>query len=232
MTNQWQLKLGAMGVLHPSDGSLSCLVVEGWKEVNDQTLSEAYPAETELLRQGTLTQAVYLIDRGLIKLVQMEPDGRETVVGVRGPGWLLGATSVILQKPYPVTAVTLTRCHLRRVPADEFRYLLNTNSQFSWYVYRMHSREVPDRVEGFISARHRLEHLLWELVSAQDEIELQKPVRLRLPLKQWEVAKVIASKPASVSQLLNQLEEEGVLRRDEGWLIISDPDRLWHPMNS
>jgi CRP-like cAMP-binding protein len=47
-----------------------------------------------------------------------------------------------------------------------------------------------------------------------------------VPLKHWEVAQLIAVTPAYLSRLFNQLELEGVIRRDRKAFAIPDLRRL------
>jgi DNA-binding HxlR family transcriptional regulator len=67
-----------------------------------------------------------------------------------------------------------------------------------------------------------------ELNFLTDEIKQQNPLRLQLLLKKSEVARLIAVAPQYLSELLRQLENEGILRREKGWLIVLDRERLWH----
>jgi len=216
-----------------SEGAVAALAAEGWEMAFSLAPAQVYPAAIELYQQGSPAQEVYFIDRGLVKLIYLEQDGRELIVDLRSPGWLLGAASAIVQKPHSVTAVTLTRCHLRHIPADLFLSLLKSDTQLSWQLHQMHSHEVCDQVSrvvqlGCLSARHRLEHLLWQLISALELNGAQKDVRLQLPLKHQEIAELIVVTPAYLSRLFNQLEKEGSLQRKKGWLIIPNPEVLWH----
>jgi len=220
-------------ILRPNDGPVARLAADGWETAFSLAPSQGYPAAIELFQQGSPAQEVYFVDRGLVKLIHLEQDGRELIVDLRSPGWLLGAASVIAQKPHAVTAVTLTKCHLRHLPAQLFLSLLKADAQLSWQLHQMHSREVCDQVTrvvqlGCLSARHRLENLLWQLISALELSGLQREVRLQLPLKHQEIAELIVVTPAYLSRLFSQLEAENILQRKKGWLVISDPQALWH----
>jgi len=209
------------------------LAAECWQEIAELASSQAYPAATELFQQGSPAREVYFIGRGLVKLIRLDPQGHELIINLRAPGWLLGAASVVVQKSHPVTAVTLTKCHLYRISAQVLLQLAKTDAQFSWQLQQLHSREVFEQAArvmqlGCLSAQQRLEQLLWQLVSAQERNELHKDIRLQLPLKQWEMAQLIAITPPYLSELFNHLERDGILRREKGWFIIPDPQRLWH----
>lgn len=199
---------------------------------------QRYPASVELYPQGSPPLDVYFIEQGLVKLIRTEEDGRTLIVNLRFPGNLLGDTSVISGRLNPFTAVTLIPSAIRRIPADAFCHLLLTDVRFSWYTHQIQSRVSFDDAArvvqlGCMTARQRLEQLLWQLISTQaQKLPQQQGVRLEMSLKHWEVAGLIAVAPAYLSRLLNQLEQDGTLRRRSGWLIIQDPQKLWHDSDS
>lgn len=206
--------------------------VDHWAEIDALAPVQAYPPGVNLYLQGSPPQEVYLIESGLIKLSRFEEDGRELIIDLRFPGWLLGTNSVLLQKMYPATAVTVTRCNMRRIPAGIFEHLVRTNPDLSWRVHQMHSRELYSQVNrvsmlGCLTARQRLEQLLWQLSSLEPAAPPTQ-LRIQLPLKGHEIARWIAITPAYLCRLFEQLEADGLLRRNKGWLIIPDPQKLWH----
>jgi CRP-like cAMP-binding protein len=217
----------------PSTSGFNAQTTDYWNEIVSTAPSHIYPPGTELFRQSSSAGDVYFLDSGLVKLVRTEPDGQELIVGLRSPGWILGAAPVIAKKQYPVTATTIISSSLRLVSSKLFCELLRSSPAFSWKLHEIQSLELLDAVSrlaqiGSCSARNRLEQLLWQLVSALEVKIDGKAVRLQLPLKQWEIAELIAVTPAYLSRLFDQLEKEGVIHRRKGWFIITSPTALWH----
>jgi len=196
--------------------------------------SHVYPATIELYRQGSHAEEVYFINRGLLKLVRMERDGHELIIDLRPEGWLLGTASVITKQQHPVTAITLSESVVQRIPAEVFSGLLRTNTQFSLQVHQMQSHEAIDQIAhmGRISclpAQERLADLLWELAHAlQLTTASSGEVLLRLPLKHWELAQLIAVTPEYLSRMLKKMQRHGILRQNKGFMIIQDVEKLWH----
>ncbi len=183
------------------------------------------PAGTELFRQGAMPREAYFIEQGMIKLIHLTEGGQGLIVGLRFPGWLLGAESIILRRPYPVTATVLNECRFRAITAESIISLMNADAKFSWYLQQVHSCEVYDQFDrlvglGCFSARNRLEKLLWQLISTQQVDNLSDEVRLRLPLKHWEIAQLIAVTPQHLSLILKQMQKEGIIRREKGWVTV------------
>lgn len=209
------------------------LIAEGQRIFSRLFPPQGFPAGVEISKQGAISDSVYCIDSGLVKVASLFETGREIIVSLRSTSGLLGAASVILQKPNPVHATTLTYCQLRRSPAEAFLTLVTSNIAFAYLIQQALSREVYEQITpivelGCCSARQRLERFLWMLVSGMRDPESHEEVSLRMPLRHWEAAQVLAITPAYFSRLLNQLEEEKILHRKKGVLIIPAPQNLWH----
>ena len=192
---------------------------------------QLYPPGVALLKQGQNCREVYLIEKGLVKLIHSSHKGKEFIIGIRSPGRVLGANSIILDVAYPATAVTLTHCNLVRVPAGMFLQSLASDPSLSTYVQYEESR---DAYEGMVklcglaclSARERLEQLLCELALALTHLDGEKPARFRLPLKHWEMAELISVTPQHLCKLLKELQREGVLEVSKGHLVLNHPHGL------
>lgn len=78
---------------------------------------QSYPSGTDIYREDTLAEVVYVIERGIVKLSRIELDGKERIVSLRSRYWLLAAPSVFLGIPHCYTATTVTPCHLRPIIA-------------------------------------------------------------------------------------------------------------------
>lgn len=201
--------------------------------INGLAPSHVYPATIELYRQGSPADDVYFINRGLVKLVRMERDGHELIIDLRARGWLVGTTAVITKQQHPVTAITLSESVIQRIPAEVFSDLLRTNPEFSLHVHQMQSHEAIDHITHMariscLPARERLADLLWELVHALELPNSSEEVLLRLPLKHWELAQLIAVTPEYLSRLLKKMQQEGIVRQNKGFMIIQNLKKLWH----
>ncbi len=192
--------------------------------------AEGYPPGLMIFRQGESPRYVYLIEQGMVKLVRVNEEGQALILGLRTPGWILGATSALLEKAYIVTAETVTACRLRRMWVGEFRDRIRTDGSLFWRVLQMQAHEVYQHLAQAAGLKHRearrrLEQVLWELAQVQGCTEGE--VRVRCPLRYWELAQVVAVTPSYLSQLLGELEREGVVRRERGWIVIRDVRGLW-----
>ncbi len=187
--------------------------------------SRTYPARYTFFSQGEGVEDVLYLEHGLVKLVRGNQDGREErIIGLRADGWVIGAAAAILDEPYVATAVTVVPSRIARVAATEFRRRLQTDHELSAAVHRMHAREVYNELtqvtESSISARSRLEHLLRNLASLEPP-KGSGEIHVQMPLRQWEVAQIVGVAPPYLCQLMAEMEEDGILRRERGAVVLT-----------
>jgi CRP-like cAMP-binding protein len=168
-----------------------------------------------------------------VKLTRTESDGKPVIVGLRRTGWLLAAAP-LLGENYASTAETVTRSKLCFVPLEKFRYSMETNALLSQWVTMIFSKEVYSSVisiseRSCLSGRQRLEKFLREIIQNLNVGNTDKPVKIPIPLKHWELAQLLALTPQHLSRLIRQMENEGILLRKSGWLVLCEPKKLWHP---
>jgi CRP-like cAMP-binding protein len=192
---------------------------------------QKYPAGVEILLQGQAAHTLYLVDFGLIKLVHFGSNGDTLLTDLCGPGDLVGGGSSILRTLSPVAAVTATACELFPIPTELFCRLLQSDTDLSWTFHRyqaMTANRYMLRLAHFgcYSARNHFEHFLWSICTMPDLFTPDK--KLHLPLKLWEIAQFLGITPSYLSRLLKALERDGLIQRDNGWIKVSNADKLWH----
>ena len=197
----------------------------GWSPVH------IWPAGADIFQQGTPANTIYFIECGLVKLTRQEPNGRVAIIYLRTRHWLLGAASVLQNKPFVTTATTVTQCRLRGISSTNFLNLMKTDAEFSLQICRMLSKELRDQAIrlgqlGCVSAKNRLENFLCELIRQHEMAECQEPIELQLQLRGEELAQLIAISPEHLCRLLKKMEEKGLIKRDKEMLIIKNPVRF------
>jgi CRP-like cAMP-binding protein len=169
--------------------------------------------------------------------MRSEDNGRELILSLKFPGSLLGAAAAIHVKPHPFSAVAVTSCKLTRLSAETFLDLVAADTQLASSLHEMLSAEILDQTARLsqiacLPARHRLEQLLWQLASERSVDGGKPEPKFQLPLRYWEAAQLLAITPPYLSRLLAELEQEGVIGRSKGWIVVRQPARLWHAQDS
>jgi CRP-like cAMP-binding protein len=191
---------------------------------------QTYPAHATIFLQDTPANTVYLVEHGVVKLVRVAPNGHHVITGLRRRHWMIGAPSVLLEKPYSFTGITLVPSSLRVIPAKDFLDLAKENKQFSWYLLQMLSRKIFNhmkKVEAMscMSAQERLERFLCDMIDELNPVGAE-PASVSLPLNNKELAQLLAITPEHLCRVLKKMENKGIIRRDNGILTVTDPESL------
>ena len=210
---------------HPSDSLAASLEFRG------RGVVRSYPSRSELFQQGTPADDVYFVHEGMVKLVWGEAGGKQTILGLRRDGCLIGVPAVVTGEPCPTSAVTLVPSIMERISAQKFLQRLQTDPDFAWQIHQIQSREVHEQLNWLgemacCSARSRLRRVFSRLTEGSKVQKEGAHSRVQLPLKQREVAELIAVTPEHLSRLLHELSKDGLPHLQDGWIVIPDTQSL------
>ena len=79
---------------------------------------------------------------------------------------------------------------------------------------------------GITPAKERLKKILYEMILEQEPTVLQKQIHIHLPLMHKELAQLIAVTPEHFCRLLREMEQQGIIKRNKGLVIVKDPSIL------
>jgi CRP/FNR family transcriptional regulator len=185
------------------------------------TLS-TYPAGTTLFRQGERPQELLIIERGELELVY-ETRSERLVVQILYPGSSVDHLAILLDIPYPYSAVTLSEATLLRLRLDTVRTLeeLFPGIAFRWLRLLAHAL---DRAHQRLlemagkSALEQVSHLL-----LHESVERDEPV---VELTQEELAATLALSRQTVSRALHDLAHEDVIKQERRRIRLLDLEKL------
>ncbi len=191
-----------------------------------------YPARTEIVKQDTPANIVYLIEHGLVKLVRENSKGNKVIIGLRHRNWLLGAPTILLDRPYNFTVIALLPTMLREIPKEDFLEHIKKDERFSQHVQRALSQQVFDMMKWVeamkcLSAENRLMRFLAQTVREMEPCGLDKPDGFALPLSNQELAQLLMITPEHLCRVLKKIENKGLIRHAKASLVVTDPARLF-----
>jgi CRP/FNR family transcriptional regulator, cyclic AMP receptor protein len=125
----------------------------------------AYPKGNILFHHDDPCSAAYLIVSGRVKLTVADDDGREYALEVFGPGDICGFIATLDDGPHTGTAITLSACHIARVPSDRLN---------GWLVQRPHLQRVV------AAALARMLRQAWQRAGMQALLPVKRRVRAAL----------------------------------------------------
>ena len=181
-----------------------------------------------LFHRGDQTDSFYLLDAGLIELNLIAPTGEKKVLEVVSPGRTFAEAIAFMQEQkYPVTAEALAESRLCEIPIRAYIDLVYTNPDACMRLLSDVCRHLHARVREIENltvqnARSRLaSYLLDHVVETKDD---EATVRLELP--RHVIASRLSIQPETLSRLLRNMVNEGVLTIEDRVIFVHSLARL------
>ena len=174
-----------------------------------------------LYRAGETAEAAYTVAAGLVKLSLALPSGRERIVGVAGPGDVIGALTPV-SDTYGETAEALgaavdVRALDPQRPEHAAALARAADARLSWLRHALEEAELP------VAAR--LARTLLRLGERFGHRGDDGRVRLTLPLTHEHLAALIGAARETTTLMLSDLRQRGLLEGTRGHYLF-DPARL------
>ena len=190
-----------------------------------------YAAGEIIFHEGDQGTALYIIEKGEVKIVRGSPEGKEVMLSLFRATDPFGELALFDGKPRSADAVAketsqlliLARDDVRRFIVDHPQVALNLLEALSLRL-RKTSDIVADAV--FLDVRARLGKRLLELARTHGQQGPGGGVVIALPLTQSELADLIGATRESVNRWLQHYIKEGLVHHARGRLTLLDPKRL------
>jgi CRP-like cAMP-binding protein len=197
-----------------------------WKDCPGLACPRIYSAGASILRQNDPVHDICYIERGVVKLSQIQNRGEELIVGFRSRGWMIGTAAALAGAGSYCDITALTECAVRTFSTTRFIKLLRDDRWASEYCEWMHYYEMAHQTARFASlatdsACYRFESFLSR--ARHFFLDGQADTRdLRIPLKQREIAQFLSITPEHLSRILRHVSAKAPLKFENGCLILSD----------
>jgi CRP/FNR family transcriptional regulator len=193
--------------------------------IDGHRVEMSFKAGELLSKQGMLMSHVVYIRKGFAKLF-IENDGESVIIGIAQPGTFIGIQALYGNPVFPFSVEAMTDIEVCMKDINFFRELVLENSEFAQLIIealnanlmRSYNR-IHTLVTEKISARFAellcyMRHVLYE----------SNPFKLTISRK--EMADLVYTTPESVSRMLGEFKEKGVIRVDGHTIEILDTEKL------
>jgi CRP-like cAMP-binding protein len=183
-----------------------------------------------LARQGEPAQHFYLLETGLLKIVQATEQGRDVIVRFVGPGEPFGGVVALEGGTYPVTAVAVEPTRLRAWPRATLGPLLQRFPQVRMNIMReitSHMTDALSRVRELTTERvgQRLARTILRLME-QCGRPTEDGILIDHAVTRQELAEFAGTTLYTVSRTLSQWEADGLLGSAGRRLVVRSPQSL------
>jgi CRP/FNR family transcriptional regulator, cyclic AMP receptor protein len=179
-----------------------------------------------LFEEGDVSNKVVLLLAGRAKVSTMSEDGRETVLGYRGRGDVLGELSAIDGEPHLATVTVVEPGEALVLTQDAFRTALRGDPDLAMTLLRSvvaRLRDADHKRAEFtaLDVVGRVARRLVEL-AADYGTPVEGGIRIELVMSQRELAGWIGASREAANKALAQLERAGLVSTDDRHIVVRD----------
>lgn len=215
---------------YPTVGFLGTLDGRQVRELRDRAIPRSFRKGQSLFHEGGSSDRVIVLLSGRVKVFTVTENGKEIVLGFRGPGDLLGELSALDREPRSASVAAIEPVEALAITARDFESYLADRPGVALRLVQMLSRRLRDadrkRVEyGAHDTVGRVAARLVELAERYGDPGADG-VAIGLPLSQEELAGWTGSSREAVSKALGSLRRVGWVSTERRRIIVLDLEAL------
>lgn len=219
----------APGPLRP-EPFLASMTPEDKSELMRRGRRRRWPRGAVLCVEGEVAQWVAVLLSGIVKNSRFTDDGREVVLGIEGPGTLVGEVEAVDRKPRHATVRALTAVEALVMSQEDFVGFLQAHHSAARLMLQVlcgRLRDADDkRAEyGVADATRRVARRLAELAARFGQ-QAERGVQVSVPITQDELAGWAGASREAVGKALRTLRQRGWIETGRRSLLIRDPAAL------
>lgn len=186
----------------------------------------AHTKGATIFSEGDLSDSLYVVKQGLVKLTSISERGTETILDLLKPGEIFGEL-LLTEKVRAFTATAIEDTVVTSVPQERFLELLLLIPTVGRNFIGILSRQLVRVKKGIAHSSHswsyhRLARILLYLGEKYGE-ETPAGILIRLRLTHEDLANLIGATRETVTTQLNKFERMGLLSRKGRHLTVIRP---------
>ncbi|MDA1049039.1 MAG: Crp/Fnr family transcriptional regulator [Planctomycetota bacterium] len=206
------------------------LTADELQGIEARSKARTFPRGTPIYLPMDETDAVFLLASGRVKICHLTPDGKQSILAFIEPGELFGELALLDAGPRDEYAESIEKSTVVLIPGEVMRQTMEAHADVTLGVTKiigLRRRRIEQRLKNllFLSNRDRLTHLLLELAEQYGSQE-SDGVKLRIQLSHQDLANVIGSTRETVTVVLGEMQQEGLVRIGRRRIVILELSRL------
>ena len=182
----------------------------------------SFPRGATIISAGDMTDSLYIIISGRLKVMMSDDEGREVILAILNPNEFFGEMGLLDDSPRSATVVALEACELLYLSKRDFKKCLEDNFELALTMMRglvKRLREADKKIGSLalMDVYGRVARLLLEM---SEIIEGEKVVTKKLAKQ--DIAKMIGASREMVSRVMKDLQLSGYIEVRGNTLVIRD----------
>jgi len=199
-------------------------------EVENNMICTMYKKGQTIFNDGSTPQGVFYVNKGVLKLVRTNNEGKEQILRFAKEGDMLGYRAIIADEPFVATAICIDDVTACFIPRHLFSKLLDENGNVMREILKSLSHElgvVEERVQSLAqkSVRERLAETLLFLHDTFNHNDKEDGV-IHITLPREDIANIVGTATETIIRLLSEFKNDKYIELDGKKIKIVNKPRL------
>lgn len=190
-----------------------------------------YPSGTAVMFPGQVGDSVHFLISGHVKIVAHGIGGKQTLLGLRGPGEILGEMSILDQQPRGSAVMAVDAVETFVMPAARFRAELDRAPDLAiivmeFLVHRLRDADTKRAEYLSLDSTGRIAARIVELAERFGSGAGDGTVAIMLPMTQAELAGWAGASVESAGRALATLRKLGWIETERRRIVVRELEAL------
>lgn len=189
---------------------------------------DKYKKKQAIYTEGNHPTCLFYVQKGKIKTIKSNDQGKELVVDLYSTGDFMGYTALLEGTLYKETAIAMEESEIAVIPLKDFEELLNNNHEVAVQFIRMLAKNVTTKEQQLLGlAYNSLRKKVAEaLVHLHNKYNPQKENPFTVNISRENLATIAGTATESLIRTLSDFREEKLIDIREGVVVILDEIKL------
>jgi len=178
-----------------------------------------------LTKQGMPLSHIIFIRTGFAKIF-LENEGDLTILEIARPGTFIGIQALYGESSFPFSVEAMTDVQVCMKDIRVFRELVLENSEFARGIIALLNTELIQTYGRMFSlTKNQIDGRFAELLFYLSNV-LYKANPFNLSISRKEIADLVSTSPESISRLIHEFKDQGLIKSKGHTIEILDAERL------
>jgi CRP-like cAMP-binding protein len=188
-------------------------------EITKYTTCSSFKKGQTLFNDGNFPQGTYYVNKGVLKLVRTNNEGKEQILRFAKAGDFIGYRALIAEEPFVATAICIEETIACFIPRNEFMKVLDENHSMTKEVMKSLSHDlgvVEERIQSLAqkSVRERLAETLLYLHQTFNANGNSEDGVIHITLPREDIANIVGTATETIIRLLSEFKHDKYIELD------------------
>ena len=190
--------------------------------ISNLAVTRSFPKNTLVICEGDLSDSLYLILSGKVKVFLSDEEGKEVTLNMQSDGEYFGELAILDEAPRSASVITTEETKLAILSKSAFDKCMEENPAMALTVMRGLARRLRELTENvrslaLMDVYGRVARLLLEMAEESDD---KKVIKQRLT--QRDIASMVGASREMVSRILRDLSVGGYITVENKIITINE----------